>query len=110
VEFVALVLPGLLIGALVALPLASSRGRVVLLLAAGIVLAAAYFGLVWLVSPASADEADSSCSDCGQWLGRWWEGQLVLFITAWNLLGWGLGVFAGAGLRRVLRPARARPA
>jgi hypothetical protein len=101
---------GLVLGVVVALLLASSARRVVILLVVGVVLAAVYFGFVWLVSPASADEAGNSCSDCGQWLGRFWEGGLVLFLLSFDLVGWWAGVLAGAALRRRVRPARTRPA
>lgn len=101
---------GLLLGAVVGLLFATSSRRVVILLVAGIALAAASFGLAWLLSPASADEAGTSCSDCSQWLGRYWEGGLLLFLLGFDLVGWWIGVLAGAALRRRVRPARTRPA
>jgi hypothetical protein len=94
------------LGLVAATLLASSRRRVVLLLALGVALAVAYFALAWLTAPASSEEADYSCSDCSQWLGRWWEGLLMLFIIGWNLVGWCLGVLAGAGLHRLVRSTR----
>ena len=101
---------GFVLGGAAAFLLATGSRRIAFLLAVGIVLAVALFGLAWLVSPASAEEAGNSCSDCSQWLGRFWEGGLVLFLLGFELVGWWVGVLAGAALRRRVRAARTRPA
>jgi hypothetical protein len=106
VELFFLVGFGFVLGLVAATLLASSRRRVVLLLALGVALAVAYFALAWLTAP---KEAGDSCSDCSQWLGRWWEGGLVIAIIVWNLVGWCVGVLAGAALQRLVRSTRPHP-
>jgi hypothetical protein len=91
---------------------ATTGKRALLLVAVGALLAASVFAYAWLRAPHSAQDADSSCSDCAQWLGRWWEGWLVLFFGTLNWIGWTIGVVIARGLhagnaaRRDLRAQR----
>jgi predicted permease len=94
------------LGAVSATVFARGRRETWLLVAVGAAVALAYFGYEWAQAPANSEEADYSCSDCGQWLGRYWEGWLVLFIAITNWLGWTAGVAVGAGLRRAQRARR----
>ena len=76
--------------------------RVGLLVLLGIGLAAAWILLAYF----SANPSDQrpACSDCGVYLGRWWEPGFVLFIVGANLVAWIVGVLVGAGLRSLPRP------
>ena len=103
---------GFLAGLGIGLFAATTGRRALLLLAVGALLVASVFALAWLRAPHSAEDADYSCSDCAQWLGRWWEGWLVLFFGALNWSGWTIGVVLARGLhagnaaRRELREQR----
>jgi hypothetical protein len=101
---------GLALGLLAGLLFGPGGRRVAVLLAAGVVLALAYFAIGWAIAPASAEEAGDGCSDCGYWLGRYWEAGLVLSVGVLNLLGWAVGVVAGAAMRLRSAPARGRTA
>ncbi|HEY8192687.1 MAG TPA: hypothetical protein VIF36_02070 [Gaiellaceae bacterium] len=97
------------LGFVPALLFARSLARAALFVLLGFVLVAALFGFAWLTAPTSPGEADFACSDCGMWLGRWWEGWLVLYLGGVALVGWCLGVVAGAlaGTRRTVQTTRA---
>jgi hypothetical protein len=100
---------GFALGSVPAFLFGRSVARAALLLLLGFVLVAALFGVAWLTAPTSPDEADYACSDCGMWLGRWWEGWLVLYLGGVALVGWCLGVVAGAlaGARGTVQTTRA---
>lgn len=72
-----------------------ARGRYVMALA---VLAAVGF-LLWQYLAAPTDAAPEGCSDCGEYLGRWWEPGLVLIVLFFNLLAWSVGASAGRAMR-----------
>ncbi len=94
-----------LAASLLSLAVSRTRRRVGLLVVLGIALAVAWI----LVAYFSANPSDQrpDCSDCGVYLGRWWEPGLLLFIVAANLVAWITGVLVGAGLRS-LGPTRHR--
>ena len=87
---------GFALGFLPALLWARTVARAALLVVLGFALVGGLFGFAWLTAPASPEEADYSCSDCGMWLGRWWEGWLVVYLGGLILIGWCLGVVGGA--------------
>lgn len=76
---------------------------------AGLVLAIGYVVLAYYQSPPSSAPYNG-CSDCGNYLGRWWEPQFEVFLALiWYglwLVGVGAGIGATAALdawRRALR-------
>jgi hypothetical protein len=81
---------------------------------AGLVLALALVFVVYLRSPLDYAHDRSGCSDCGEYLGRWWEPALVVFIAAVGYLCWIIGVTIGvmirAGASRVASRHRRRVA
>src|SRR5712691_9598551 len=85
------------IGLLLALATGGSRRRVALLIGLGICLSLAWILFAYF----SANPSDQSpdCSDCGVYLGRWWEPGLVVIIVGANLVAWVVGVFVGVGVR-----------
>lgn len=61
------------------------RGAVVV--AFGIVLVPiVWFALGYL----TADETQRSCSDCGEYLGRWWEPWLIAIFAVVGMVTWTL--------------------
>jgi hypothetical protein len=96
-------LAGLLIPFFVALALMLLLRRRSVVVALGFVLVPiVLFALGYL----TADETPGSCSDCGEYLGRWWE-PWVIAIFAF------VGVATrtiGAGLGGLLFPVRGRSA
>ena len=75
------------------------RGRRQLLpgTALGLVFALLYFP----VSYAVAGSEQGACSDCGYYLGRYWEPWFVAFIAAWNYIVWLAGLLVGAAARQL---------
>ncbi|HEV2590697.1 MAG TPA: hypothetical protein VGU02_02270 [Gaiellaceae bacterium] len=76
----------------------SRRWRLVI--AAGLVPVAALFAWAYLGAPHQYDPAEG-CSDCGEYLGRWWEPDLVAFFAICGYTAWLAGVGAGRLLRLV---------
>jgi hypothetical protein len=96
----------LVLGVVAAAILARSRRSIVALVLVGAAIAFGFFAYAWLEAPRNSEDADYSCSDCGQWLGRYWEGWIVLFFAVVNWIGWTLGVLAAAAMRRATRVHR----
>jgi hypothetical protein len=73
-------------------------GRTALRLALVAVLGLALAGLffLWAFLEAPTDTSPEGCSDCSEWLGRWWEPGFVLWIITVNLFAWSIGMMAGA--------------
>lgn len=75
----------------------------------GVVLGCAYVVWAYYASPRSGAPYDG-CSDCENYLGRWWEPQFTVFLAVigyilW-LLGVGAGIGAAAGINAVQRALR----
>ena len=69
------------------------RRRVAL---AGLLLAVAWLVVGYLASPTEPGH----CSDCREFLGRWWEPELALFFDGLAFAAWLAGVGLGAAIRR----------
>jgi hypothetical protein len=67
--------------------------------AAALLLAAAVAFILWPYLSAPTDDPPTGRSDCGEFLGRWWEPGVVGFILILNLLACGVGAFLGRALR-----------
>ena len=63
---------------------------------AGFLLAVAWLVVGYLAAPTEPGH----CSDCREFLGRWWEPELALFVEGLALAGWLAGVGLGAAIRR----------
>jgi hypothetical protein len=68
---------------------------------AGLLLAAAFVLVVYFRAPPA--QARRGCSDCGLYLGRWWEPGVVLVVAIVGVAGWVAGAGTGALARRLLR-------
>src|SRR5712691_5644839 len=75
--------------------------RWVPLLGLGVVLACGF--VVYAYFSAAPDYARdrNGCSDCGEYLGRWWEPSLVAFFAVGGYLAWVVGLAVGALVRLV---------
>jgi hypothetical protein len=62
----------------------------------GLLLAVAWLVLGYLTAPTEPGH----CSDCREFLGRWWEPELGLFVEGLAIAGWLAGVGLGAAIRR----------
>jgi hypothetical protein len=71
--------------------------RVTLFLAGGFAVAGALF--LWGFVSAPTDGYPEGCSDCSEWLGRYWEPGLVIFFSLLNLAGWFVGSLTGLAVR-----------
>lgn len=71
----------------------------------GLVLAVGFVVLAYYQSPPSGAPYNG-CSDCGNFLGRFWEPQFVLFLAVIGYCVWLLGVGAGIGATATLDAAR----
>jgi hypothetical protein len=92
---------GALVGAAVA------RGRWTTAAAAGLGVGLAFGVVLWAYYSAPPSSAPyNGCSDCGNYLGRWWEPNFVMFLLVVGYFFWVLGIGAGAGVRSLVRRAR----
>ena len=93
------------VGIAVALALATTRPRTGGLAALAVVLAVAVVLYAFFSAPTDPTKA---CSDCGKYLGRWWEPRLVAAILGANVVAWVVGVLMGAVARRAAGERRSR--
>jgi len=73
--------------------------------AIGLVLAVGFVALQYYQSPPSSAPYNG-CSDCGNYLGRFWEPQFTIFLAVIGYVPWLLGVGAGIGATAALNAAR----
>jgi len=66
------------------------------------------FGIVlWVYYSAPPSTAPyNGCSDCENYLGRWWEPTFVIFIVVIGYLFWLFGIGAGVWVRSLVRRMR----
>jgi hypothetical protein len=76
-----------------------NRKRLYLLLAAGLVLAIGVVLYAYFSAPPDAQHDSIGCSDCEQFLGRWWEPGFVAFVVVIGYVTWLAGVGCGLGMR-----------
>jgi hypothetical protein len=76
------------------------RAPLPVLFGAGIAVPVAVFVAAFL----SADDERGQCSDCGLYLGRYWEPWVVAFAAVLYALVYGSAVLVGKGIRRRTRP------
>jgi chromate transport protein ChrA len=105
--FVAIVLVPAAVAGVSALTLAQSILRFAAVAGTGLLLAVAFVLAVYLRAPTA--HAPKGCSDCGLYLGRWWEPGVVLVVAAFGLAGWLAGSATGALARRPLGRKLAHP-
>jgi hypothetical protein len=91
-----------LVALLLAVIVATNGRRTVAVIAVGVALGIGYFLLAYFAAP--VDYAHSQgCSDCEEFLGRWWEPKFQGYLDGIGFFGWLLGVGIGASLRQFLR-------
>jgi hypothetical protein len=94
-----------IVGALIGAVFARGRWSTAAAAALGFALG---FGIVlqayYSAPPSSAPY--NGCSDCENYLGRWWEPTFVIFIVVIGYLFWLLGIGAGAWVRGFVRRTR----
>ena len=78
--------------------LARNIRRLAAVAGAGLALAA-----VFVVYRSPTAHAPHGCSDCGLYLGRWWEPAVILVVVVFGLVGWLGGAGVGATARWLLR-------
>lgn len=71
----------------------------------GLVLAVGYVVSAYYQSPSSSAPFDG-CSDCGDYLGRFWEPEFTIFVAVVGYGFWLLGVGTGIGATAALDAAR----
>ena len=76
------------------------RAPVPALLGGGIAVPLAVFVAAFL----SADDERGQCSDCGLYLGRYWEPWVVVFVAILYSLVYWSAVLVGKGIRNRTRP------
>ena len=92
---------GALIGA------AFARGRWSTGAAAGLGVALGFGIVLWAYYSAPLSSAPyNGCSDCENYLGRWWEPTFVIFLVVIGYFFWLLGIGAGVGVRSLVGRAR----
>jgi hypothetical protein len=92
---------GALIGAVFA------RGRWSAAAAAALGIGLGFSIVLWAYYSAPPSSAPyNGCSDCENYLGRWWEPNFVIFMVAIGYIFWLFGIAAGVWVRRLVRRAR----
>lgn len=81
--------------------LARTVRRLAAVAVSGLVLAAVFVLVVYLRSPTT--HAPHGCSDCGLYLGRWWEPGVIMVVVTFGLGGWVAGTAVGATARGLFR-------
>jgi hypothetical protein len=96
-----------LLGAGLAVLFARGRWRLVALLAFGVVLGFLLLLYAYLQAPPNYSESNG-CSDCEEYLGRWWEPVSVTYLAIIGYVLYVIGVGVGALVRLLIpsRPAR----
>jgi uncharacterized membrane protein len=84
---------------LLAAAFARSGSKLAAVVGIGVLLAIAWLVVGYVMSPTADEPRD--CSDCGVYLGRWWEPGLALFVIGANLIAWTAGAVLGFGVRRL---------
>jgi hypothetical protein len=57
--------------------------------------------IVWFaLGYLTADETRGGCSDCGDYLGRWWEPWLIAIFAFVGVVTWAIGAGLGGLLLR----------
>ena len=79
-------------------------GRVIL--AGVVVVPAAWFLIAW--GTAGSERGD--CSDCGEYLGRYWEPWTAAALAVFGIVAWALGAGIGAWASSRARLRARRPA
>ncbi len=79
----------------------TSAPRLALFVLVGLLVPAVLFSAAYLSAP--TDDYPEGCSDCTEWLGRYWEPGYVIFWSFLNLGGWFLGAVIGLAARIQLR-------
>lgn len=95
------------VGALLGAAFARGRWSTLTVAAIGVLLGFGVVLLAYYSSPPSGAPYDG-CSDCENYLGRWWEPNFVISLVAIGYFIWLFGVGVGVGARSLLRLARAR--
>jgi uncharacterized membrane protein len=95
-------------GALLAFGTRVGWKRAWILFVLGVVLALGLVIVVYLRAPIDYAHDRSGCSDCGEYLGRWWEPDLVVFVVLVGYVFWSLGVLVGLALTTSFALARSR--
>jgi amino acid permease len=92
---------GIVLGALLA-----RRGwHFLALLALGILLGFGLLLYAYLVAPPDYSQTNG-CSDCEEYLGRWWEPVFVFYIAIFANLAYLVGIGLGALVGVIVRGAR----
>jgi hypothetical protein len=95
------------IGALLGAAFARSKWSAVTVAAIGVLLGLGIVLWVYYSSPPSGAPYDG-CSDCENYLGRWWEPNFVISLVVIGYFLWLFGVGVGVGTRSLLQRSRAR--
>jgi protein-S-isoprenylcysteine O-methyltransferase Ste14 len=97
--------PPFLVGALLGAAFAKGWWSTAAVAALGVGLG---FGVVlWAYYAAPPGGAPyNGCSDCENFLGRWWEPNFTILLVVIGYLFWLLGIGAGVGARSLLRRGR----
>src|SRR5438270_11777928 len=86
-----------LLGAVLGAVFARARWRVFALIALGALLGVLLLVYAYLSAPPNYSQSNG-CSDCEEYLGRWWEPVFVFYLAAIGyvlyLLGFGVGALA----------------
>ena len=97
--------PPFTVGALIGAAFARGRRSTAAAVALGMGLGFEVVLWAYFTSPPSAAPYNG-CSDCKNYVGRWWEPDFVAFIVVIGYFFWLFGIGAGIGVRGLVRRIR----
>ncbi len=94
-----------LFGAVLGALFGRSGWRLLALVVLGVLLGFCLLLWAYLVAPPNYSQSNG-CSDCEEYLGRWWEPNFVLVLAVLGNAAYLVGVGIGAAVGAILRAAR----
>jgi hypothetical protein len=95
-----------LVAVLLGTALARDWVRTIVLMGVGLLVGLAFVLYFYYSAPVDYQHDLNGCSDCAEYLGRWWEPGFAFFLVGIGYLSWLVGIGVGALLNALLRSSK----